>query len=210
MILDCHIYRYALGRDDLSIGSRVLWSYYCTQASVMVLSVGRELEELLAERSGMLCLEGMTYANVPAEKLGMSRHRWRVAMLELSDAGLYRNDMLYFPLDMQSAGFFELRSKPGMTPWDIVLYSWILDRIEYGGGNMTDVTNASIGAALGLTEYSVCKRKAGLYSRGWLEVVRRGQMVYCADPERTKREGYIEPKVSSRKSNAPRLNLERF
>lgn len=210
MILDCHIYRYALVRDDLSIGSKVLWSYYCTQASVMVLSVGKDLDELLAERGGMLCLEGMTYANIPGEMLGMSRHRWNVAMSELRDAGLYRDDMLYFPLDMQVSGFFELRSKPGMTPWDIVLYSWILDRIEYGGGTMTDVTNAAIGASLGLTEYSVRKRKAGLYARGWLEAVRRGQMVYCADPELAKVRGYIEPKVSSRKSSGPRLNLDRF
>lgn len=196
-------------RSDMSIGCRILWSYYCTQASVMVLSVGEKLEELLCARGEVLVLEGMSYANVPGAMLGMSRHRWNVVMGEMYELGLYRNERLSFPLDMQVSGFFPLRSKPGMTPWDIALYSWVLDRIEYGGGTMTDVTNAAIGAGLGLTEYSVRKRKVGMYARGWLEPVRRGQMVYCAAPDLVRSDGYVYPKVSSRKSTAPRLNLDK-
>ena len=210
MILDCHIYRAVLGRDDLDAGSKILWCYLCTQASVAVLGQGMDLAELLGSRGEVLCWENASYAVIPCDRLGLSRHRYRMAIDELRDKGIYRDDMLYFPLSMHDGGFFELRSKDGMTPLDILLYSWIVDRIEYGGGSMTDVSNAMIATSLGMDIFSVRKRKTGLYAHGWLEAVRQGSMVYCAEPGIVARMGgYFVPKVSSRASKAMRLNLDR-
>ena len=98
-----------------------------------------------------------------------------------------------------------------MTPLDIVMYSWIMDRIEYGGGNMTDVTNGAIAAGVGMNEYSVRKRKQEMYLHDWLSVVRQGGVVYCGDPDAYRKSGvWIPPKVSSRKLMGMRTNLDRF
>ena len=210
MVSNCNLYRYVFGRDDLSIGSRVLWCYLCTQVSLDVAGAGKDLAEVLTARSGEVYLEGVSYDEIPS-KLQMSRYRYKVAMSELASKGIYDDDLLYFPVAMLDAGFFDLKSKAGMTPWDYVLYSWIMDRIEYGGGNMTDVTNGAIAAGLGISEDSVKQRKKGLYLRGCLKVVRRGSVVYCADGDALARDGVPRPpKVSSRKKERMHTNLDRF
>ena len=210
MVSECNLYRYALNRDDLSINARVLWCYLCTQVSLDVHSAGLKLSEVLAERDEAVYLENVSYVNIPS-KLRLSRHRYREAMSELFEKRYYVLDRLYFPMQMLDGGFFKLRSEEGMTPWDYVLYSWLLDRIEYGGGNMTDVTNASIAAGLGVGEASVKKWKGVLYANGWLKAVRYGKMVYCADPVAMEKDGGPRPpKVPSRGVKPMRLNLERF